>query len=71
MVRGKTVAFLPGITSPSDLRVLSAENLDALAAGVELQPVVTAAHAVAFFAAFGQRRQPVAAAVFQRDHRAV
>ena len=36
MVRGKTVAFLPGITSPSDLRVLSAENLDALAAEIRI-----------------------------------
>jgi 1-deoxy-D-xylulose-5-phosphate synthase len=30
------VAFLPGITSPSDLRVLSAENLDALAAEIRI-----------------------------------
>ena len=36
MVRGKTVAFLPGITSPSDLRVLSTENLDALAAEIRI-----------------------------------
>jgi len=36
MVRGKTVAFLPGITSPSDLRLLSAENLDALAAEIRI-----------------------------------
>lgn len=36
MVRGKTVAFLPGITSPSDLRTLSTENLDALAAEIRI-----------------------------------
>ncbi len=30
------MAFLPGITSPSDLRVLSAENLDALAAEIRI-----------------------------------
>jgi 1-deoxy-D-xylulose-5-phosphate synthase len=36
LVRGKTVAFLPGINSPSDLRTLSAENLEALAAEIRV-----------------------------------
>ena len=34
MVRGETVAFLPGIKSPSDLRLLSPENLDVLASEI-------------------------------------
>ena len=36
MVRGETVAFLPGINSPSDLRALAPENLDALAAEIRV-----------------------------------
>ena len=34
MVRGKTLAILPGINSPSDLRELTLENLDVLAAEI-------------------------------------
>ena len=36
MVRGETVAFLPGINSPSDLRALAPEDLDALAAEIRV-----------------------------------
>ena len=36
MIRGKTLAILPGIKSPSDLRGLSAENLDALAGEIRV-----------------------------------
>ena len=50
---------------------LLARHLHAHTLGVELQAVVQAAHAVAFLAADGQRRRPVAAPVVHRHHTAV
>src|ERR1019366_507738 len=46
---------------------LRAGNLDAAAGRVEEQAVIAAAHAVAFLAALGERREAVAAAVAQGD----
>jgi hypothetical protein len=48
-----------------------ARDLDAAPARIELEPVVAAAHAIAFAAPDRERREPVAAAVLERDVAAV
>jgi hypothetical protein len=67
------VAFDQRIGAHSRLRrhAFLAGDLDALSVRGEKQAVVTAAQAIAFEPAHGERQVPVAAAVFQRHRSAI